>query len=160
MPAKGDRACYPYTLSEVDFISQHFYDKHICKIMKNKKPLDLSAFCRDFRPGETEYQVMLLATPDIRRLRLDLQRHQADFYNDRSLLTDGQVYYTTDDPYTFIYCEKSMGKWIGKEKSFLYMQYIPRGTFGDPEGLYRIFHGCGPVETTYPGFRHCGTCLE
>ena len=159
--ATGADACDRGTLNANDVISQTFMDNHIC-LARKSPPEDFPAFCRDFRQGQPKYQVMLfstsLRTPSIKQLRDDLRRHQNDFYNDRERFRPlnpgaGQVHYTTDHPYTFIYCEQIRGRWIGGQITG-YQQYIPIGT---AEGVYKIYHGCPPVES-YPGFRQTGSC--
>ena len=159
--AVGADACDRGTLNANDVISQKFMDDHICLVRKSP-PKDLPAFCRDFRRGQPKYQVMLLGTNSIKQLRYDLIRHQNDFYNDRSKFRPlnpgvGQVHYTTDQPYTFIYCELIRGRWIGRQKTGRYQQYIPIGTAGNPQGVYKIYHGCPPV-VSYPGFSQPGSC--
>ena len=157
----GDAACDRQTLNPNDVISQKFYNDHIC-LIRGSPPKDLTAFCRDFRQGPLIYQVMLLTTDDINRLRKDLQGHQNDFYNDRYLFRPlhpgaALAHYTTDGTYSFIYCEEKKGTWIGKLKSNRYQQYVPQGTAGNPKGVYQIYHGCPPV-VDYPGFKQDGTC--
>ena len=157
----GDAACDRQTLNPNDVISQKFYNDHIC-LLRGSPPKDLTAFCRDFRQGPLIYQVMLLTTDDINRLRKDLQGHQNDFYNDRYLFRPlhpgaALAHYTTDGTYSFIYCEEKKGTWIGKLKSNRYQQYVPQGTAGNPKGVYQIYHGCPPV-VDYPGFKQDGTC--
>ena len=161
MKGSGDSACDHQTLNPNDVISQKFMDDHIC-LVRNSPPTDLVAFCSHFRQNQPLYQVMLLNTDDIKRLRHDLKGHQNDFYNDRDKFRPlhagaGQVHYTTDQSYTFIYCELKQGKWNGKRKTGHYQQYIPKGTAGNPQGVYKIYHGCRPV-TSHPGFRQNGSC--
>ena len=157
----GDSACDRQTLNKNDFISQKFMDDHIC-LVRNSPPTDLVAFCRDFRPSQPLYQVMLLSTDGIKQLRNDLKGHQNDFYNNRSMFRPldtgaSKVHYTTDQSYTFIYCELSKGKWNGNRKIGPYQQYIPIGTVGNEHGVYQIYHGCPPVDV-YPGFSQPGPC--
>lgn len=157
---RGDTACdrnIHRRLEEDDVISEKFMKDHICLIRKDR-PKNLEAFCSDFRHGQPVYQVMLLTRDDIKRLRKDLMRHQQDFYSDREKFRQkpSSVHYTTDDTYSFIDC-KYARKWEGKLISNKYMQYIPRGTSGKPEGIYKIYHGCQPVQE-YLGFRQPGWC--
>ena len=158
----GTSACDHQELNENDVIHQKFMDDHIC-LVRFSPPSDLVAFCRDFRPREPLYQVMLLTSHGIRQLRDDLLGHQKDFYNDRYLFSPlrkglSLIHYTTDQYYNFIYCEQSEGTWIAKQKSGRYQQYVPRGKKDYPEGIYQIYHGCAPVSEGYPGFSHPGTC--
>ena len=162
----GDSACdRQRPINTDDVISQKFMRDHICLVRKSP-PNDLVAFCRDFRKGQSVplYQVMLLSTDDIKQLRNDLMGHQGDFYNNRSMFRPldtgaSKVHYTTDQSYTFIYCELKQGKWNGKRKAGLYQQYIPKGTAGNPQGVYKIFHGCPPVDVN-PGFSQPGPCPD
>ena len=159
--ARGDSACDHGTLNANDVISQKFMDDHVC-LFRNSPPNDLPAFCRDFRPSQPLYQVMLLSANSIKQLRNDLKGHHNDFYNDRDRfrpLHEGasQVHYTTDQSYTFIYCELKQGKWNGQRKTGRYQQYIPIGTAGNLKGVYKIYHGCPPV-TSRPDFRQNGPC--
>ena len=158
----GASVCDRQKLNENDVIHQKFMDDHIC-LARYSAPSDLVAFCREFRPSKPLYQVMLLSTDGIKQLRNDLHGHQRDFYNDRFLfrpLNTGEslIHYTTDQVYSFIYCEKSQGTWIAKLKNYRHQQYIPRGQFDEPEGIYQIYHGCPPVGEEYPGFSHPGSC--
>ena len=154
----GASACDSQTLKANDVISQKFMKDHIC-LFRNSPPIDFTAFCRDFRKGRPIYQVMLLSTDDMKQLHNDLKGHQMDFYNDRNLFRPrtSKVHYTTDQPYTFIYCEQKQEKWIGCQKTGCYQQYVPKGTAGNPQGVYQIYHGCPPV-TSRPGFRQNGSC--
>ena len=158
---RGDSACDRSHLNKNDVISQKFMDDHIC-LYRRSPPSNLEAFCRDFRQGPPIYQVMLLDTDDIKTLRNDLINHQKDFYNDREgfrpLHPGVSLYhYTTGNRYNFIFCEENRGKWSAYRKSGFYQQYIPSGTCGKPEGIYKIYHGCPPVKTC-PGFRQNGNC--
>ena len=157
----GASACDSQTLKANDVISQKFMKDHIC-LFRNSPPIDFTAFCRDFRKGHSIYEVMLLSTDDMKQLHNDLKGHQMDFYNDRNLLRplkpgDSKVHYTTDQSYTFIYCELIRGRWIGRQTTGRYQQYIPKGTAGNPQGVYQIYHSCPPV-TSRPGFRQNGLC--
>ena len=161
MKGSGDSACDRQTLNPNDYISQKFMDDHIC-LIRNSPPTDLVAFCSDFRQNQPLYQVMLLNTDDIKRLRRDLKGRQNDFNNDRDKFRPrhtgaGQVHYTTDQSYTFIYCELKQGKWNGKRKTGRYQQYIPIGTAGNQRVVYQIYHGCPPVDVN-PGFSQPGPC--
>ena len=49
-------------------ISQKFMDDHIC-LYRGSPPSNLKAFCKHFRKGQEIYQVMLLNTKDIKKLR-------------------------------------------------------------------------------------------
>ena len=158
----GASNCDREELNKNDVISQKFMDDHIC-LLRYYPPSDLVAFCREFRPSQPLYQVMLLSPNGIKQLRIDLLGHQKDFYNDRFLFSPlhpvpSQIHYTTDQYYNFIYCEQSQGTWIAKQKSGRYQQYVPRGKVDNPEGIYQIYHGCAPVGEEYPGFRHPGSC--
>ena len=155
----GDGACIHVWVRENDVISEKFMKDHIC-LIKNARsaPTDLEAFCRDFRPDQPKYQVMLLTSKDIAQLRNDLKGHQEDFHNDREKFRPlrkqaSLVHYTTDNTYNFIYCEQTK-KWQGKRKGNEYLRYIPHGA---PEGMYKIYHGCPPVRN-YKGFRQSGPC--
>lgn len=155
---RGDGACVRQQLMEDDVISNKFMEDHIC-LIGTSAPTDLRAFCRDFRHGQPVYQVMLLEKEDIKRLRKDLKGHQEDFYNDRTkfrplLKKESLVHYTTDGTYTFIYCDLNYKNWKAKRKSNEYLRYIPYGT---PKGIYKIYHGCHPVQK-YSGFRQLGSC--
>ena len=126
---RGDIACdldaHRY-LKEKDVISEKFMKDHICLIRKSA-PTDLEAFCRDFRQGPRKYQVMLLNSVGIKQLRQELSRHQTDFDKDRENFrplrrNESSVHYTTDNAYTFIYCELTK-KWKGQHRSNEYHRY-------------------------------------
>lgn len=159
----GAEVCDRLRLNANDVISQKFMKDHIC-LIRGTAPGNLEAFCRDFRKGPPVYQVLLLRQDELDQLRSDLTNHQNDFYNDRNMFRPlhsgyGLRHYTTDQPYSFIFCERPRGQsqWIGQLKSGYYQQYIPQGPVRKNERVYKIYHGCRPVQQ-YPGFFEQGSC--
>ena len=158
MREKGDDACdRSLTLAPCDRISQKFYDDHICLVRKDP-PKNLDLFCDDFR-NLPLYQVMILTTSEIKQLRNDLGNHQEEFYENRAhyppvkRTLPSTMYFYTDNTYNFIECRN----YKGKKLNGYYQLYVPRGTDGNPEGNYQIYHGCAP-RSTRPGFSANGQC--
>ena len=160
--AAGDAACdRKYKLTGNDVISKKFFDDHIC-LQRGGYPTDLAAFCNDFRQGQPLYQVMVITPPELTQLRNDLTSMQVQFYRERAkvpplLNPPSQIHFYSRDRYDFINCEYKTGFWKGKKLSGRYNQYIPKGTPGNPEATYQIYHGCPPV-TSRPGDSAPGPC--
>ena len=144
-----------------DYISTKFFNDHIC-VYQGRLPSNLAPFCSDFRPSQPKYQVMILNTKELGVLRSDIKAHQQLYYDNRAGFPPirpppSTVHFFTTSTYSFVDCTFSSGKWKGKLLSNSYQAYIPRGTAGNPRGLYQIYHGCPPVKDR-PGDSAPGNC--
>ena len=127
-----------------DYISQKFFDDHIC--VYHVLPPNLDQFCSLFRPTVRLYHVILL-TPseyddfynDIANSQDLLYQYRYDFYPEGPTPSTAHFYTYNSYP-LFIECEYYEGYWYGTALYNMYQVYVPIGF----EGIYQIYHGCRP----------------
>ena len=127
-----------------DYISQKFFDDHIC--VYRVIPPNLDEFCRIFRPTVGLYHVILLTPPEYDEFYNDiansqdlLYQYRYDFYPEGPTPSTAH-FYTYNSYLLFIECEYYNGYWYGTPLYNMYQVYVPRGY----AGIYQIYHGCRP----------------
>lgn len=152
-----------YCPGDKDVISVKFFNDHICVYDPRFGRPDVSVFCPNYRPELDLYQAMIITASELTKLRGDIQSRQNEFYtyrNDFPPLRNppSNRHFFTASTYNFYECKYVSGKWKGKQLSGRYQAFIPRGTAGDPKGLYKIYHGCPPTTDRPPSGNAPGNC--
>ena len=130
-----------------DYISQRFFDAHIC--VHHGTPPDLKTFCAKFRPEIDLYTVLVVTPRELGILRDDIRANQQLYAENMAgfpptLPPPSTVHFYTNETFLLFYqCEKVKGAWKAKQLSNRYQVFVPWGA-AQP---YQIYHGCAPSTT-------------